>query len=523
MALRVRRDEIAPREDGFTLVEMVVTVTVIAVLFLSVAVMLDSGLRAMAASKARARGNDIATQAIEDLQRYSFNNLALCFPPTGTQPAGLEDTVRVTGPCNPDDARYEQPCTDPEGSIPDEEYSCVRNNITYTVKRYVAWVDALQTTKRLAVFVEWTDLVGNHQVSQQSSLRAPDQGAIIGLAPPTFQTAPTAKVNNSTSVPVLLTTENRIDPSTSITLEAFTTNLNKAASVSLVGTIPAHQANAVLDITVGSTFGNPFPTYNGYPVTIGGEHFTVIAGAGTQNWKVVAKGTGPSRSGNVEFAGDKVFASVQTIGSNDSPQAVTVSLADSSLDNVNNTWRTTLTSSSAYRFGTGSQYVSFSILRASDGKTAAAFATPAVQFCPNTGACSNPSLPSVQLVAGSVPSSVLLGSGGELQADLVVKAHTVNITNLDTVTVSFLTKAGSLTLALTPDGPCAGPDTMNRIPDVANAGCDWIGTLDASTGYRFTTDDQPFYFGAQQVVDLDPASVDKGSTAAVASGTVVFG
>jgi len=44
----------------------------------------------------------------------------------------------------------------------------------------------------MAVFVDWTDPVGKHEVSQQSSLRAPDQAAITGISPPSFTATPTA-------------------------------------------------------------------------------------------------------------------------------------------------------------------------------------------------------------------------------------------------------------------------------------------------------------------------------------------
>ncbi|MDQ3756456.1 MAG: prepilin-type N-terminal cleavage/methylation domain-containing protein, partial [Actinomycetota bacterium] len=231
MRLPVRREGAAAREDGFTLVEMVVTVTVIAVLFLAVAVMLDSGLRALSVAKARARGNDIATAGIEDLQRYSFNNLALCHAPTGTPPAGLESTVKLavcpveTAGTLEQAAEYEDPCNDPAGSIPRREYTCRRNNVEYSVKRHIAWVDAVQTTKRLAVFVEWTDAAGNHRVAQQSSLRAPDQSAITGLAPPKFTgTGPVVSAPN----PVAVTATNTL--ASTISFTATTENLSPPAS-----------------------------------------------------------------------------------------------------------------------------------------------------------------------------------------------------------------------------------------------------------------------------------------------------
>ena len=52
----------------------------------------------------------------------------------------------------------------------------------------------MEAEDRLAVVVDWVDSAGRHQVSQQSSLRAPDAAAIVGLTPPGFSSAfpPTA-------------------------------------------------------------------------------------------------------------------------------------------------------------------------------------------------------------------------------------------------------------------------------------------------------------------------------------------
>jgi hypothetical protein len=72
------------------------------------------------------------------------------------------------------------------GQVPSSSYTCTRLGIGYQVRRYVAWGDSTHTHKRLAIFVDWTDQAGAHQVAQQSSLRSPDQGSVIGLPPPTF-------------------------------------------------------------------------------------------------------------------------------------------------------------------------------------------------------------------------------------------------------------------------------------------------------------------------------------------------
>jgi prepilin-type N-terminal cleavage/methylation domain-containing protein len=513
---RVRRDEGSAPEGGFTLVEMVVAVSVLALVMMAAANVLSSGLRALSAAKARARGNEIATQGIEDLQRFSFNNLGLCTDPPAPEPAGLEEHVYLGAGCAT--AQLEDPChPTTAGTVPRFGYDCTVNNITYSVKRYVAWVDDLHTTKRLAVYVEWKDLAGNHQVSQQSSLRAPDQAAITGLAPPTFVTSPTspAAVSPTAGIggTIQLDDAGKLASGYTIGFEAKTTNLNKLKSTTLVGAIPAHNADDRLDITVAT--GTGFPLYNGFPVTIGTEAFTVVAGSGTPNWTVAAANAGPQIGHNspIAYAGDQVYALVQTLGPNGSPQKSTVLL--NSTNGVD--WSGSITAADGHTFGAGSQYVTFGILRIADGKTTSAFSTAVLTLCPSSG-CGGLSLPLVETV--NVPSSVAVGAGGALVDDIDVEVKTTNITSADTVTMSFLTQAGSVTVALQPKSGTTCADSATAVDGVE---CYWTGRIAKTEGYRFTAGaQQKFFFGAQQVVDtLNPASIDKGSTGATSS-TVQF-
>lgn len=513
----IRRAKAERAEGGFTLVEMVVTVAVLAVIFLAVAGVLESGLRALAAAKARARGNEIATQGIEDLQRFSFNNLGFCSDPATPEPAGLEDEVELA--CN-GTYHEEFPC-DPSataGTVPRPTYTCRQNNIEYSVKRYIAWVDGLRTTKRLAVYVEWDDLAGRHQVSQQSSLRAPDQSAITGLAPPTFTTTPAVIPPSPT--PFSLTAEGRIS-SGSVQIEAQTSNLSGPATTTLnASTIPAHEQDQVIDVSVSSAVG--FPTYNGFPVIISGESYTVVAGAGTTSWRLKAASTGgPATSPDVAFTGDRVYVTLQTLSANGNPQSSTIPLVTpSSSTETGKVWRATLDSTSTLRFGQGTQHVPVGILRAADGKSTGAFATTTLQFC-EAGLCDASTVPAFTAVP-SPASTIQLGTSGQLLQDIVLEAATTNLTAVDIVTVTFLTQSGTVSVALErkANTTCLGPaEATTGNP------CEWTGRIPMTSGFRFSSQpaNQTFYFAAQQVVDsVNPDSIDKGSTAVFAKA-VTFG
>src|SRR4051794_26866421 len=165
----------APDEAGFTLIEMVVAVGLSVIIFTALAASLAGALRTVQVQKARTQANEVATQGIEDLQRFKYGNLGLCGTPTrpygGAAPAGFSTVITV----NCTNASLEEPCTPTTFSpalttqpVPKESYVCARAGVSFNVSRYVAWGDASQTGKRLAVVIDWTDSAGRHQVSQQS-------------------------------------------------------------------------------------------------------------------------------------------------------------------------------------------------------------------------------------------------------------------------------------------------------------------------------------------------------------------
>lgn len=199
-------------ENGLTLVELVIAIGLGAFIFAAVGAALGTGLRSLAAQKSRTQGNELATLGIEDLQRYSFGALGVCGL-AAPVPAGFTEVARPSG-CgtSTDPAFGDNPCSPPTTpvGVPSARYTCNRNNLAYDVRRYVAWSDAGQTTKRMAVIVQWTDLTGNHQVVQETSVRSPDLNTALGLDPPSFSGSPTI----TPSPNVVLTASGRNPPLT---------------------------------------------------------------------------------------------------------------------------------------------------------------------------------------------------------------------------------------------------------------------------------------------------------------------
>ena len=192
---RPRRDE-----EGFTLVELIVAMALCGFLLSALASVMYSSVGALGVQKARTRANYLASVGIEDLQRLSYNGLGLCAAPSGSPPPDMGDTVILPncasatkfGPC--------EAASPPAAAVPDEEYTCVERNITYTVRRFIAYGDVAHTEKRMAVQTEWVDKGGRHEVSQQSSLRVPSQNSLVGLVRPEVDPGATSVAPTSTGL-----------------------------------------------------------------------------------------------------------------------------------------------------------------------------------------------------------------------------------------------------------------------------------------------------------------------------------
>lgn len=159
-------------------------------IFSALAHVMFSGLRSLSAQKTRNQGNEVAAQAIEDLQRFGYGGLGVC----ATAPArpGFGDTALLPNCPAPLPANYgTDPCSGLLGQVqvPKPVYDCQRGSVTYTVHRYVVWTDPGRTAKQLAVFVTWRDQAGVHEVAQQSSVRAPGVANVIGLSAPVLGNA----------------------------------------------------------------------------------------------------------------------------------------------------------------------------------------------------------------------------------------------------------------------------------------------------------------------------------------------
>lgn len=423
-------------ESGFTLVEMMIAVTLIAIFFTAVAGVLGSSLKILAVNKARAQGNDVATQAIEDLQRHPYAALALCGPPIAAQapagttvPADLNLTVfskktDCPNPTTADEAasKYgDDPCeaTPSEKGVPKAYYQCTRFNgtVTYNIRRFVAWTDSGQTAKRMAVFVHWSDASGLHEVSQQSSLRSPVSGDVVGIDPPAF-VAPTM-VGSGTAVDHVHTT----------TADGYT-----QSPISVTATTTG---------TPSSTDDRAFVSYLGWDGTEVSKASFGLSNLGTVSGKTTWSGSLPTNT----------------------------------------------------RVPPGTQYFTFNVVRDSDGKVSSLVDTPAMQFCPGDCPTGGPEFvldaaladgtPAVSQSA--VPLPVEIDAEGKLESDVNIRATTRNLLGTDSLTFILRTRTGNVLIGM-------------RQTSCGDETCEWAGTIAIGSGYRLAEGTQSVYFTASQAL-----------------------
>lgn len=301
---------------GFTLVEMMVTLLITTTAFVSLAALLGTSLKMVTLEKNRNQGNEVATQAIEDLQRLDYNHLGECSAASGA-PSGLTDPVYLA---NCSSYILETPCPAPgvAGTVPNTSYSCTLQRITYQVNRYVAWSDSSHTAKRLAVTVQWTDRVGGHQVTEQSSVRSPDEGSVVGLSGPAFASTGlliSGSASGCTTTPPSISVSSGITQC-SVTFTANVSGLPDNVFVdflSLSGSTPVSSSLALSQV---STNADGTTTWN---ATLQANSPQFTFGPGTQYINFVADRSADAKATNNIYTPPVTFTCTSSCSGGNSP------------------------------------------------------------------------------------------------------------------------------------------------------------------------------------------------------------
>src|SRR3954465_14330445 len=191
-------------EGGFTIVEMVVALAILAIVMAPLARVYWSSIRTAGAASHRTDGSSIASREIESMHAVPYAQVGFYadqpgFVSTfeGLTTVSLGATSPSSGPLVP--------------QVDTQTSGITQGGINFSVRRYVVWSDARDATstyasayKRLTVIVSWTDQVGAHTARQDSLLYpgglgtyASPMGGTTTTPPTTTVLVPTAPVLNA--------------------------------------------------------------------------------------------------------------------------------------------------------------------------------------------------------------------------------------------------------------------------------------------------------------------------------------
>ena len=265
-------------EEGFTLVEAMAALSILAIGIFAAAQALTAGLVTTGLSRQRLAARSALDQQMEDARTLNYDNLVLSdasplshsttstnpdywvdqnaqtYDPDGSGPLTTEPLVRVAG-ASPALQHYQNPL--------------IVGSTTYTVYRYVTWVDSPtdgigaadaadgnrdlvsdaggQDEKRVTVVVTWNDEFGRGTTSQTQSSLFTD-GKVI-------YTAPTKNTPPTVSCPSVSSINDR-----TVTLSAVTSDPD--GTIASVGWSFGPDSSTATGTTVTHTFPLPYGTYS---------------------------------------------------------------------------------------------------------------------------------------------------------------------------------------------------------------------------------------------------------------------
>jgi prepilin-type N-terminal cleavage/methylation domain-containing protein len=294
-----------PRErsqSGFTILELVISMALLAVISAPLASVFWSAIRTAGASAHRTDGASIASREIEGMRAVPYGQVGFYTDQTGFAPTFEGFTTVSLGTSSPATGKFVpqiQPQTpDPSAALgyapdpnPANAVPVVMGGVTYNITRSIVWVNAQDATstynqayKRLTVVVTWSDQAGNHVVRQESLLypgglgvyNGPMGGAVATttttspfapIAPVLAAITPLATPADETQVPLSWTQPAGGGTPTSYTIEYSTNPSFPAGNFTVIaGLAPSIDNYTVTNLTPDTTY-----------------YFVVIAYAGTNS------------------------------------------------------------------------------------------------------------------------------------------------------------------------------------------------------------------------------------------------
>lgn len=166
-----RRRRARREDEGFSLVETVVAMTIAGFAFSTLSLALISGVHASTLAQQNQQAGDLLTQTVERARVLSYAALSMRPTDLDAGETGRSPSISSCQCYNPADDSTSgtgvEPLapTDPNGGISPHLSTATQNGLTFTVRQYVtAPADATGAGyKRLTVLVTWTSLGKSHE------------------------------------------------------------------------------------------------------------------------------------------------------------------------------------------------------------------------------------------------------------------------------------------------------------------------------------------------------------------------
>src|SRR5262245_3912491 len=191
-------------ESGFTIVELVVSMALLAIVAAPLAGVFWAAIRTAGSAAHRTDGAAVASREIEAMRAIPYGQVGFFNDQTGYTATTLDGLTTVSlgttsptpgpgvagpqiQPVTPDPNAASGYAPDP---LPSNANPIVLGNVRYDVWRYIGWSDAkdastnyAQAYKKLTVVVKWKDQAGSHTVRQDSLLYPGGLGPYGGAGP----------------------------------------------------------------------------------------------------------------------------------------------------------------------------------------------------------------------------------------------------------------------------------------------------------------------------------------------------
>lgn len=202
----LQRGPDARDERGFTMIELVAALTILAIVMISVAFVFYGAMKAAGTSARRTAAVGIATRETEAMHAVPYDQLGFDAATQDTEGYTATDPEgNATVPFEPSDT-----ITEPQITPYTEEE---QRGTLYRVQRYISWADAspaeTDAYKKTIVVVDWEDEGGPHSLRQDSIVYPGGQGlygaattttsTTVAVFPPSAPTSLTATVPSGTT------------------------------------------------------------------------------------------------------------------------------------------------------------------------------------------------------------------------------------------------------------------------------------------------------------------------------------